>query len=56
MIKLTQEQFDALIYYIEATVENAKPTADCNESIRKHSAREFLEEVLLSYDSNEVQD
>lgn len=56
MIKLTEEQFDALIEYIEATVENAKPNSDLYDSVRKHRAREVLEKVLLSNDSNEVQD
>lgn len=56
MIKLTQQQFDALIEYINAVAENAKPNSDLYDSVRKLSAQEDLEKVLLSNDSNEVQD
>jgi len=56
MVKLTQEQFDALIEYINAVVENAKPIADLYDSVRKLNAREDLEKALLSDGSTETQD
>jgi len=56
MIKLTQEQFNALIEYINAAVEDAKPTADLYDSVRKLQAKEDLEKTLLSDGSTETQD
>jgi len=56
MAKLTQKQFEALIEYIDAAVETAKPCADLYESIRKHNAKEVLTTELLANDTDEVLD
>ena len=56
MIKLTQEQFDALIQYINAAVEDAKLNADLYDTVRRRSALEVLEKALLSDGSTEDQD
>ena len=52
MIKLTQGQFNALIEYINAAVEDGKPTADLYDSVRKLQAREDLEKELLANDDD----
>lgn len=54
MVKLTQKQFDALIEYIEASIEDAKPTADLYESVQKFRARETLDNELLAKNEDEV--
>lgn len=54
MVKLTQKQFDALIEYIEASIEDAKPTADLYESVRKLRAKETLDNELLAKNEDEV--
>lgn len=56
MVKLTQKQFDALIEYINATVEDAKPTSDLYESVQKLRAKEVLTTELLSDGSTETED
>ena len=56
MVKLTQKQFDALIEYIAAAIEDAKPTADLYEAVQKIRAKEILEKTLLSDGSTEDQD
>ena len=52
MVKLTQKQFDALIEYISAVVEDAKPTADLYEAVQKLRAKEVLEKELLADDDD----
>ena len=56
MIKLTQEQFDSLIEYINASVEDGKLNADLYDTVRRRRAREVLEKTLLSNGSTEDQD
>jgi len=56
MVKLTQEQFDALIEYINAAIEDAKLNADIYDVVRRRSALEGLEKALLSNDSTETND
>lgn len=56
MVKLTQEQFDALIEYINAAVEDGKLNADLYDTLRRRSAREVLEKTLLSDGSTETED
>lgn len=52
MVKLTQEQFDALIEYINAAVEDAKLNADLYDTVRRRRAQEVLEKTLLANDDD----
>ena len=56
MVKLTQKQFDALVEYIDAAVEDAKPTADLYESVQKLRAKEVLTTELLANHADEILD
>lgn len=50
-VVLTQEQFSALIEYIDATIADAKFDSDLHEAVRKRRAMENLENVLLADNS-----
>jgi hypothetical protein len=56
MVKLTQEQFDALIEYINAAIEDVKLNADLYDTVRRRRALEVLEKALLSNSSTETED